>query len=80
MIKKKNSYAFWAGSTVSSEEISDVKAYNKANGIMWICYGLTFLLIPILEEHFGSLTLAILVPFMVVALILNYKIIYKNTK
>lgn len=79
-LKRKTPMHFWAGSTVSSEEISDVKAYNKANGVMWICYGLSFLLIPIVEEHFGSLTLAILVPFMIVALILNYKIIYNKYK
>ncbi|MDU1538661.1 MAG: hypothetical protein E6902_03480 [Paeniclostridium sordellii] len=79
-LKRKTPMHFWAGSTVSSEEISDVKAYNKANGVMWICYGLSFLLIPILEEHFGSLTLSILVPFMIVALILNYKIIYNKYK
>lgn len=79
-LKRKTPMHFWAGSTVSSEEISDVKAYNKANGVMWICYGLSFLLIPILEEHFGSLTLSILIPFMIVALILNYKIIYNKYK
>lgn len=27
---------FWSGSTVKESEISDIAAYNKANGIMWI--------------------------------------------
>ena len=26
----------WSGSTVKEEEITDVPAYNRANGIMWI--------------------------------------------
>ena len=33
---------FWSGSTVREEEITDVKAYNRENGIMWICYSLVF--------------------------------------
>lgn len=31
---------FWSGQTVSEEEIEDVKAYNRANGIMWIIFSL----------------------------------------
>jgi maltodextrin utilization protein YvdJ len=79
-LKRKTPMHFWAGSTVSSEEISDIKGYNKANGIMWICYGLSFLLIPILGESIGDITLAILVPIMVVALMLTYKVIYNKYK
>ncbi len=33
---------FWSGSTVKEREISDIPAYNRANGIMWICYSLVF--------------------------------------
>ena len=33
---------FWSGSTVRESEISDIPAYNKANGIMWIVYSLVF--------------------------------------
>ncbi len=29
---------FWSGSTVREEEISDIPAYNRANGIMWIVF------------------------------------------
>ena len=29
---------FWSGSTVKEREISDVPAYNRANGIMWISF------------------------------------------
>ena len=31
---------FWAGDTVSEDEITDVRAYNRANGIMWLCFSL----------------------------------------
>ena len=29
---------FWSGKTVKETEISDITAYNHANGIMWIVY------------------------------------------
>lgn len=31
---------FWAGSTVTPEEIRDISGYNKENGIMWLIYGM----------------------------------------
>ena len=34
--KRKKPMWFWSGSTVKESEISDIAAYNKANGIMWI--------------------------------------------
>ena len=33
---------FWSGSTVREEEISDVAAYNRANGIMWLAFSAIF--------------------------------------
>ncbi len=35
---------FWSGSEddLKAEQLSDVKAYNRANGIMWIVYSLLF--------------------------------------
>ena len=33
--KRKKPMWFWSGSTVKESEISDIAAYNKANGIMW---------------------------------------------
>ena len=40
--RRKKPMWFWSGSTVREEEISDVPAYNRANGIMWICFSLVF--------------------------------------
>ena len=31
---------FWSGQTVGEDEIANVKAYNRANGIMWIVFSL----------------------------------------
>ena len=39
---------FWSGQTVSESEISDIPAYNKANGIMWISFSVFLWLSTIL--------------------------------
>lgn len=39
---RKKPMWFWSGSTVKESEISDIPAYNRANGIMWICYSTLF--------------------------------------
>ena len=39
---RKTPMHFWAGSTVSSETITDIKKYNHANGIMWGLFSLLF--------------------------------------
>ena len=33
---------FWSGKTVKETEISDITAYNHANGIMWIVYSIIY--------------------------------------
>ena len=38
---RKKPIWFLAGDTVSEDEITDVRAYNRANGIMWLCYSLS---------------------------------------
>ena len=40
--KREKPMWFWSGSTVSEEEISDVPAYNRANGIMWLVFAALF--------------------------------------
>ena len=39
---RKKPMWFWSGSTVKESEITDVPAYNRANGIMWICFSLIY--------------------------------------
>lgn len=36
--RRKKPMWFWSGSTVKESEISDIAAYNRANGIMWIAF------------------------------------------
>ena len=38
--RRKKPMWFWSGSTVEEDEISDVAAYNRANGIMWLAFSL----------------------------------------
>lgn len=40
--KRRKPMWFWSGSSVSEKEISDIPAYNRANGIMWLCYSAVF--------------------------------------
>ena len=40
--KREKPMWFWSGSEVSEREISDVPAYNRANGIMWLAYSSIF--------------------------------------
>lgn len=38
-LKTKKPVNFWAGDKIPPEKITDIKKYNRANGIMWISYG-----------------------------------------
>ena len=42
-LKTKKPINFWAGDKINPRKITDVKKYNRANGIMWISYGALFL-------------------------------------
>ena len=37
-IKRRKPMWFWSGSTVKESEITDIPAYNRANGIMWLAF------------------------------------------
>jgi len=52
--KRKDPMHFWSGSTVKPEEIADVPAYNRANGIMWACYAASMLIAGILTQFTTS--------------------------
>ena len=81
--KRRDPMHFWAGSTIKPEEIADIPAYNRANGLMWTVYtafivvtGVLFLFNIIL----GTVSLvAICVPGIPV-LIVIYKRIYNKFK
>ena len=39
---RKKPMWFWSGISVDKKEISDIPAYNRANGRMWILFSLIF--------------------------------------
>ena len=54
----KSAMWFWAGDKVDPETITDLKAYNRANGLMWIGYSLWYWLAGI--SWFFSQSLALI--------------------
>lgn len=83
-LKRKTPVHFWSGTKVKEEEISDVKRYNRANGIMWIVYGNTFLLGGILSLIFnvniGGIIVSISATVGLIMLIIPYRRIYEKYK
>ena len=78
---RKDPMWFWSGSTVSPQEIRDIPAYNRANGLMWCLYAIPFYLAGIL--YFCSPQLGIALILLVVfpgipVLIWNYYRIRKT--
>ena len=51
--RRKQPMWFWAGSEIKPEEITDVRAFNRANGLMWIGYSLFLWLAAFLAFHSG---------------------------
>ena len=39
---------FWAGEKISSNLVTDIKKYNRANGLMWLIYGICWTLAAII--------------------------------
>lgn len=61
--KRKDPMHFWSGSTVRPEEIRDIPAYNRANGIMWSIYAACLLmagLVSLFSIKTGSILLFII--------------------
>ena len=83
-LNKKSPMHFWSGTEVKAEEITDTKAYNRENGVMWIAYGSSYIICAILRLVLGSAVGGALFLFWslfgVVIMILAYKHIYKKYK
>ena len=74
---------FWSGSLVREDEITNVKAYNRENGIMWICYSAVFWISTIMGIRSVSIAGIVLtvgclggLPLLVIA----YNRIYRKYK
>lgn len=57
---RKEPMWFWAGSTVRPESITDIPAYNRENGWMWILYSIPFWIGTGLKLYWPKLGSAIL--------------------
>ena len=74
---------FWSGSTVSEREITDVRAYNRANGIMWIAFSAVFwadAAIGVFLPFAAGIALIIGLSLGIPALIFAYTRIYNKYK
>ena len=80
---RKKPMWFWSGSTVDEKSISDIPAYNRANGIMWICYSAVFWISAILgifRQETAGVVLAVGCLLGIPALIIAYRKIYNKYK
>lgn len=54
--RSKDPVGFWSGKKPPQrEQITDVKAYNQKHGLMWILFGVGFILCFVCGLHFGGL-------------------------
>ena len=77
--RRKKPMWFWSGSVVREDEISDIPAYNRANGIMWIAYSLVFWASAVLgwfRTELAGIVLAVGCLGGIPLLIIAYKKIY----
>ncbi len=74
---------FWAGSTVRADEIADVRAYNRANGRMWLVWSLVWWLDALIALRSTAACLVLMMLACIVgipALVLRYNAIYRKYK
>lgn len=79
--KRKKPMWFWSGSTVGEDEITDVPAYNRANGIMWLAYSSVFWVSTVLgvfQLDIAGVVLAVGCLGGIPVLVVAYKKIYKK--
>ena len=80
-MKRKKPMWFWSGSTVRPEEITDIPAYNRANGWMWITFSAVFWIAAVLSLLRISAAGTVLVAGCILGipvLILTYNRIYNR--
>ena len=81
--KRREPMWFWSGSEVKAEEIRDIPAYNRANGMMWLAFSVmlwcsTFL--GVASGKAGGIVLIVGCLIGVPALPLIYTKIYSQFK
>jgi hypothetical protein len=81
--KRKDPMHFWSGSTVKPEEITDIPAYNRANGLMWAVFAVCIVtagVFSLFNIKIGAILLAIICLPGIFILIAVYKRIYNKYK
>ncbi len=79
--RRKDPVHFWAGSVVKPEEIADIPAYNRSNGIMWLVYTACLFLtgvLSVVNPKIGAIAVGIMCVPGIFALVFVYKGIYKK--
>jgi len=81
--KRRGPMHFWSGSEIKQEEIANVPAYNRANGLMWAIYTSYYIvtgIISLFNIWIGTVLVGIICTLGTVGLICAYKYIYKKYK
>lgn len=81
--KRKKPMWFWSGSEVKAWQLTDVAAYNRANGIMWLVFSLGFWAAAILGcFHVPAAGILVMVTCLagIPGLVIAYNRIYKKYK
>lgn len=78
-IKSKKPVGFYSGEKAPTEnELSDVNAWNKKHGIMWILYGICIILAWVCGLFIGD-TLLLLISFFIFSLLpVPFMILYHH--
>ncbi len=80
-MRKPTPMHFFSGTTVDASEITDVRAYNRENGIMWLVFSLVFWLSAIIGSYNGLVGGFILIGGCVIGvpgLLVTYNFIYSK--
>ena len=81
--KRKKPMWFWSGSEVKAWQLTDVAAYNRANGIMWIVFSLGFWVAALLgcfNVPAGGVLVMVTCLVGIPGLVIAYNRIYKKYK
>ena len=81
--KRKTPMHFWAGSEVKPDEITDIPAYNKENGMMWLKYTVAMFfsgVVSLWSVGIGAILLTVVCVPGIAYLVVKYKRIYNKYK
>lgn len=81
--KREKPMWFWSGTTVDEKDITDIRAYNRANGIMWLVFSFLLwadTLLGAFNVDIGGIFMALSFFVGIPALALTYKRIYAKYK